>query len=84
MVRALVAFGHEDGDFVLDHDEVDFLARTFYREKLGSQEAAYVCLGPAWKHDTHKGGHCRAEKLEKQQQQETFIIVSEVVDTGME
>jgi len=58
VVRALI----ELGGFELRTDQIDFLARTFYREKLGSNEAAYVCLGPAWDHQTHKGDECERWK----------------------
>jgi hypothetical protein len=62
VIRSLVAFGREKDDFVLGYDEVEFLARTFYREKLGTHEAAWVCLGPAWSHKDrpHLGEHKKA------------------------
>lgn len=71
VVRSLVAFGSQEGDFVLNYDEINFLARTFYREKLGSREAAFVCLGPAWDHHVHKGEHC---ELKKRQQRGTSFL----------
>ena len=65
VIRSLVAFGDGDGDFVLDKDECDFLARTYQREKLGAREAALVCLGPARRH-SHQNGCPTVLRLEKE------------------
>ena len=50
VIRALVNYGNAEGpgSFGLSKVEIDWLARTFYREKLGSQEHAYVCMWPAY------------------------------------
>jgi hypothetical protein len=71
--------------FVLDEEEVDFLAHTFYRERLGTKECAFVCLGPAWKHNKHKEESCEAKVRQEREQEKAIIqVVSEIVKTMME
>jgi|SRR5579859_5826376 len=62
VIRSLVAFGSGPDDFLLNEDEVEWLARTFYRENLGSQEHAYLCMGMAWEHTTHKSDECDVKR----------------------
>ena len=75
VIRALIAFG----GFELRTDQIDFLARTFYREKLGSNEAACVCLGPAWEHNTHKGDECEKKQKERNWKEALTAVLPEGV-----
>ena len=60
VIRGLIA----QGGFVLRTDEIRYLAGTFAKENLGSQEEAVVCLAPAWVHTTHKGEKCAKQESE--------------------